>query len=204
MRYLALFCSVLLHPLLLLNLGLASVLKFHPYYQSKFYDTQFYTLVLFIAFTTFLMPLLSVYLLKRFGFVDSLSIEKPKQRLLPYSVIALLLAYAGFNLYKNDFTGLPLVFLLSTIACIFLNILINFKLKISSHAIAAGGLLGLYICLTLLQHISVFNWFLITSILLAGVSGWSRLFLNAHTEKQVYLGYVVGLAVVLPMCYFLG
>jgi hypothetical protein len=204
MRYLALFCSALLHPLLLLNLGLASILKFHPYYQSKFYDAQFYTLTLFIAFTTFLMPVIAVYLLKRFGFVDDLAIDNPKQRLLPYSVIALLLAYAAFNLYRNDFSGLPLVFLLSTIVCIFLNILINFKLKISSHAIASGGLLGLYVCLTLLQHISVFNWLLIVSILLAGVSGWARLSLNAHTEKQVYLGYVVGLVVVLPMCYFLG
>lgn len=204
MRFLALACSVILHPLILLNLGLLSVLKFHPYYQSKFYDAQFYTLAIFILVTTLLMPLLSVFLLKRFGYIDNFAIENPAQRLLPYSIIALLLGYAAFNLYQNDFSGLPLVFLMTTIACIVLNIMINFKFKISSHAIASGGLLGLFISLTLLQHISVFNWFLVGAILIAGISGWSRLSLNAHTEQQVYLGYALGLAVVMPGCYLLA
>jgi hypothetical protein len=202
MRFLALTCSVIFHPLILLVVGLLAILKCHPYYQSKFYDEQFYTIAGFIAVNIVLMPFLAVYLLKRFHFIDDMQMSNPKQRTLPYGVIALLLFYTGFNLYKNEFTGLPLMFLTATIACVVLNIIINFKFTISSHSIASGGLLGLFATLTLLQHISVFNWWLIGSILVAGISGWARLSLNAHTEKQVYLGYMLGLAVVMPVCYF--
>lgn len=204
MRFLALFCSIIFHPLILLNIGILSILKFHPYYLSKFYDAQFYTIAVFIAVNTIVMPFLSVYLLKRFGFVDNIYIENPGQRLLPYTIMALLLGFTAYELYKNDFVGLPLVFLLSTIVCILLNIFINFKFTISSHGIASGGLLGLFITLTLLHHVSEFNWFLVGSILIAGISGWARLSLNSHTEKQLYWGYIVGLAVVIPACYFFG
>jgi len=200
MRFLALFCSVILHPLILLNIGLFSLLKFHPYYQSKFYDEQFYTISMFIAVNTILMPFLSVYLLKRFKIIDSLYMENPKQRFFPYIIMALLLGFTAYELFKNDFTGLPLIFLLSTILCVLLNVVINFKFTISSHAIGAGGLLGLFVFLTLFQHVSVFNWFLVVAILVAGVSGWARLSLNAHSEKQLYLGYLLGLAVVIPVC----
>ncbi len=204
MRYLAFFCSVVLHPLILLTAGLISVLRVHPYYKSKFYDQQFQTIMAFIAVNVIVMPFLAVYLLKRFRFIDNMSIDNPKQRPLPYVIISLLLAYTGFNLYKNEFTGLPLVFLFATVICIILNIVINFRFMISSHAIASGGLLGMFVYLTLLEHVSVFNWFLVGSILIAGLSGWARLRLNAHTEKQVYSGYILGLAVVIPMCYFFG
>jgi hypothetical protein len=202
MKFLALFCSVIFHPLILLNAGLLSILKFHPYYLSKFYDAQFNTIAIFIGVNTVLMPFLSIYLLKRFKFIDSIYIDNPKQRLLPYLIMALLLGFTSYELFKNDFTGLPLVFMIATILCILLNILINFKFVISSHAIASGGLLGLFISLTLIEHVSVFNWFLIASIIIAGINGWARLSLNAHNERQVYLGYVLGLAVVIPACYF--
>ncbi len=204
MRFLALFCSIIFHPLILLNAGLLSVLRFHPYYLSKFYDAQFSTIAIFITINIILMPFLAVYMLKRFKFIDNMYISNPKQRLLPYCIIAILLTYTGFNLSKNEFTGLPLAFLGATIVCIVVNIIINIKFTISSHAIGSGGLLGLFITLTLLEHVSIFNWFLIASILVAGISGWARLSLNAHTEKQVYLGYLVGLGIVMPICYFLG
>jgi hypothetical protein len=202
MKWLARIVSVLFHPLILLNLGLISILLFHPYYVSKFYDAQLYTIMIFIAVNTLLMPFLSIYLLKRFKFIDNMYIRDPKQRSLPYVIIAILLGFTCYELYKNDFAGLPLVFMLATIACILVNVVVNFKFTISSHAIASGGFLGLFIALTVLEHISRFNWFLIGSILIAGTNGWARLYLNEHTEKQVYFGYLVGLAVVIPTCYF--
>jgi hypothetical protein len=190
---------VLFHPLFLLNAGLFAILRFHPYFVSKFYDDQFYTLSMFIAVNTLIMPLLSVYLLKRFKFIDDFRISNPKQRLMPYAIIAMLLAFTTFQLYNNEFYGLPLVFLIATIVCVIFNILINIKFTISSHAIAAGGLIALFLYLTLVEHIAVFNWFLIGSVLAGGLSGWSRLYLNAHSERQVYAGYGLGMITVMVM-----
>jgi len=57
--------------------------------------------------------------------------------------------------------------------------------------------IGLFLFLAFIEHFSQFTLFLLLSILLAGISGWARLSLNAHTERQVYLGYVIGLGVVI-------
>lgn len=199
MKHIANACSVLFHPLFILNAGLFAILRFHPYFVSKFYEDQFYTLSMFIAVNTLIMPMLSVYLLKRFKFIDDFRISNPKQRLMPYAIIAMLLAFTTYQLYNNEFYGLPLVFLIATIVCVILNILINVKFTISSHAIAAGGLIALFLYLTLAEHIAVFNWFLIGSVLAGGLSGWSRLYLNAHSERQVYAGYGLGIITVMVM-----
>lgn len=199
MKRLANICSVIFHPLFLLNAGLFAILRYHPYFLSKFYDDQFYTLSMFIAVNTLVMPLLSVYLLKRFKFVDDFNISNPKQRLMPYTIIAMLLGFTTYQLWKNEFYGLPLVFLIATILCVVANILINIKFTISSHTIGGGGLVALFLHLTLIEHLSVFNVWLLGAILASGLSAWSRLYLNAHTEKQVYTGFGVGVVVVMGM-----
>jgi hypothetical protein len=184
--------SVLTHPLILLNLGLFSILKFHPYYFSKFYDEQFYTLSIYIAINTLLMPLLSMYLLKRFNLISNYILSNAKQRMVPYTVIMLLLSYTAYQLYQNDFSGLPVSFLIGTILCIAINILVNYKWTISSHAIGCGGLVALYFYLTMNSHLNVFMLFLVSLLLVSGFTGWARLKLNAHTTAQLYIGYATG------------
>jgi hypothetical protein len=194
LRNTAKFVSVVTHPLILLNLGLFSILKFHPYYFSKFYEEQFYTLSIYIAINTLLMPLLSMYLLKRFNLISNYILSNAKQRMVPYSVIMLLLTYTAYQLYQNDFSGLPVRFLIGTILCIAINILINYKWTISSHAIGCGGLIALYFYLTMNSHLNVFTMFLVSLLLVSGATGWARLKLNAHTPSQLYVGYGTGFA----------
>lgn len=200
MRTVAQICSFLLHPLLLLNFGLFSILRFHPYYVSKFFESHFFTLSMFIAVNTLIMPLLSVYLLIKFRFVDDFYMKKPAQRLLPYSVLVGLLTFTAYQLVNIELNGLPIVFLLASAFCVLLNVLINFRFVISSHAIGAGGLIALFTYISVFEHISEMNFLLLTAMPAAGLSAWARLLLNAHTEKQVYTGLGLGFAVVLVAC----
>ena len=202
MKWIARSISVILHPLFILNFGLFSLFKFHPYYVSKFYEEQFYTISMFIAVNTLIMPLLSVYLLKRFNFISDFAITDRKQRLMPYTVIVVLLGFTSYQLYQNEVYGLPLKFMLSTIICVVINILLNIKFKVSSHAIASGGLVGLYLFLTMNRHLSVFNPMLVGAVLAAGISAWSRLYLEAHNEKEVYTGFGIGLLVCFVGMFF--
>lgn len=196
MEKLAKLCSILFHPLILLNFGLFSVLRYHPYYVSKFYDTHFYTISMFIAVNTLVMPLLSLFLLKKFGFIDDFYISNPKQRLLPYGILVLLLGFTMYQLNKIELNGLPIIFMGASAVCLILNIIINTRYTISTHAIGAGGFIAMYAYLTMHLHVSSFNPFLIASILATGISLWSRLFLNAHTERQIYSGLALGFSVV--------
>lgn len=191
-KNLAKIVSILTHPLLLLNLGLYSILKFHPYYYSKFYEEQFYTLSIYIAVNTLIMPLLSMFLLKRFNLISNYILSDPKQRMIPYTVIMLLLSYTAYQLYKNDFSGIPVHFLIGTIICLAINIIVNIKWTISSHAIGCGGLIALYFYLTLNNQLNNFTPFLISILIVSGLTGWARLKLNAHTPAQLYVGYITG------------
>lgn len=197
MKKFAYFLSIVFHPLILLNFGLFSVLKFHPYYFSKFYDEQFYTLSMFIAANTMLMPLLSFILLKRFKYISTYELSNPKERTLPYFMVIFFLSFTVYQLYSFDFLGLPIQFLLASIICLFLNIVINFKFKISSHAIGSGGLTALFAFLTIFEHISLFTPFFVGSLLVSGLVLFARLELKAHQQNQVYLGYLLGFVFVL-------
>lgn len=199
MRNLAWFVSAITHPLILMNLGLLSIFTAHPYFVSRYYDTQFLSLSLFMAVNTLLMPLLSMILLKRFRFISDYSISNPKERILPYGILVLLFIFTGFQLFRFQVKGLPLIFLFAATLCILLNILITSRWKISSHTIAAGGLTGLYFYLTLLEHQAGFTNLLMASVLAGGISAWARLTLQAHTEAQIYAGAGLGFATVVGM-----
>lgn len=196
MKYLAWFFSVFFHPLILLNAGIASLLLFHPYYSSKYYDEQLITLVIYMAVNTLVMPLLVVVLLKRFRFLDNYIISTHKQRTFPYVIISILLAVTAYQLYKNEMGGLPMYFLIGSAICLCLNAFITIKFGISSHTIAAGGIIALMFYVVAIQHIAQMEYYLVISILIAGLSGSSRLWLQAHTSKQIYWGYLLGFGVV--------
>lgn len=197
MKSIAWFFSVVLHPLILLNMGFFLLLFFHPYYSSKYYDEQLSTFIIYMLVNSLLMPLLVIVFLKRFKYLDSYIISNHKQRTYPYLIIAALLGITANQLFRNEMGGLLLYFLIGTAICLFLNALITIKFGISSHTIAAGGFIALILYTVAIQHIAQLGWWLIVSIVLAGLSGTSRLLLEAHTKPQIYWGYLLGFAVII-------
>lgn len=204
LRASAWFFSILFHPLLMLNAGLAALLFFHPYYSSKYYDVQLITFVLYLAVNTLVMPLLAILILKRLHFLSSITVPDFKQRALPYIIIAMLLGITAYQLNKNEMTGLPLVFLISAAVSLLMNAAITLKFGISSHGISAGGLVALMLYVCVFQQTDSFTFLLVLSILIAGISGSSRLLLNAHTPAQLYSGYTLGFSVVMICCLILN
>ena len=194
LRSFATVCSILCHPLLLMNFGLFSIMFWHPYFVSKFYETQFYTISMFVSINTLVLPMLSVYLLKRFGLIDDFAMSNPKQRLLPYSIMVGIVGLTMFQLYKIDYTGLPMLFMGACALSLMANVLINLKFKISTHAIGCGGLVALYTLISYREDLILFKGFLIGFVLVSGIVMWARLYLQAHTEKEVYTGFLLGLA----------
>ncbi|MEN9345887.1 MAG: hypothetical protein RLZZ60_1356 [Bacteroidota bacterium] len=186
--------SVLCHPLLLMNFGLFSIMFWHPYFVSKFYETQFYTISMFVSINTLILPMLSVYLLKRFGLIDDFAMSNPKQRLLPYSIMIGIIGLTMFQLYKIDYAGLPMWFMGACAISLMANVLINLKFTISTHGIGTGGLVALYAYISYTEHLLLFKLLLIGFVLVSGIVMWARLYLQAHTEKEVYTGFLLGFA----------
>jgi hypothetical protein len=105
---------------------------------------------------------------------------------------------------------MPTAFLIAALGTtigLFACFLINLFFKISLHATGAGGFVGMVLITMWLYsygafsiwlplvgvcHISI-NLVLMVSVLLAGAVGSARLLLGAHTSKELYAGFVLGL-----------
>ncbi len=135
--------------------------------------------------------------MKRKQLITTLEIKEQKERTLPYFMVFLyyLLTY---TVLRN--TGLPsIVFSLifSGVVGAGLALLVNFSWKISAHSIGVGGLVGAYSGLVLSRTSS--SQLLILLWLLAGAVLSARLILKAHTNSQVYVGFLSGFFVALVL-----
>jgi len=64
--------------------------------------------------------------------------------------------------------------------------------KISAHTTGISGTAGIFAALLFGVDTSLIYIALIVTLFLMGLVGAARLALNAHTEKQVWVGYVIG------------
>jgi membrane-associated phospholipid phosphatase len=62
---------------------------------------------------------------------------------------------------------------------------------VSTHMVGLGGLMGL---VSVLQHFYGLNigGLLVVCMLVSGLVGTARLYLQHHTESQVYAGFMLG------------
>jgi membrane-associated phospholipid phosphatase len=142
---------------------------------------------------TLIIPIILLLILKYRGQIDSLQIEDPTQRTLPY--IYTLFCYGFWAYFLRVTLQLPVFLLLVVIGAIIALLavtMINRKWKISAHLTGIGGLLG-GICSFALNY-SVLPLGLIMGVLaLSLILMYARLYLNAHTPMQIVCGFLLGL-----------
>jgi len=78
---------------------------------------------------------------------------------------------------------------------------INYFWKISLHMLGMGGLTGVFLGFALRIGIDIFP-FLAFLIFLSGLVGYARLKVNSHNPPQVYVGYIVGVVLMIVVYMF--
>ncbi|MGB3947682.1 MAG: phosphatase PAP2 family protein [Bacteroidia bacterium] len=193
--------SYLFHPLLMPTYGFA-LLFYTNNYISTFTAPEVKLVILGITFVfTFLLPAFNVLILLKTGRIKSLEMETNSERLLPY-ISTTLYYFALFYLFFN--AGFPSVFkvvVLGAAICLLLTLLINLKWKISAHAIGIGGTAGVILGIIYRLRLDLELIFMFT-LFLAGIIGFARLKLNAHSPAQVYTGFLLGFLVELLLMIF--
>ena len=99
---------------------------------------------------------------------------------------------------KSTAVEVPLFYqnvLLSLVVAIASAWVVTWKAKISMHMLAQGGIMAVYLRVAMTDQLWDLRW-LSALILGAGLVGWSRLQLKAHTPAQVYTGFLLGLLTV--------
>ena len=175
-----------------------------PSFESGFYqrntlyfltpELKLAILALFGLFS-FLAPALSLLFLKQRKIISSIQVDEQKERSLPMIITALYAAFFAWFLWNKTPQGiLPIqihLFPLGSFAAIIIAIIVNGFEKVSLHGLGAGMFLAFIISYYQIQLYYPLSIIFVSTIL-CGIILSSRLYLQKHTLKQVFLGFGIG------------
>ena len=186
--------SYLFHPLLLPTVGL--LLLFHLDEPGLWLPSTQLQLFLHAVtlLATFFLPLLCVLGLLKFGLIDSLEMRTKEERKLPYLVSAIFYFSESYFLMRLDVPVLIQAMMLGATFLIVSTLVVNIFWKISAHMVGIGGLCGMFLAISYRLQINL-HLPLIVLLIIAGLIGFSRLKLSAHSSAQVYAGFFLGTVV---------
>jgi membrane-associated phospholipid phosphatase len=194
------FTSVIFHPLLIPTFGFLLLFNSDFYFSILPWNAKKYMLLV-VFMSTCVLPAISILILSLSPKFD-LNMEKNTDRVLPL-FISSISYYLGYLLLKR----LPIfpvynVILIGAVLVQIALIPISMRWKISAHAAAIGGLVGVVLGLSFrLQENPV--QLLSLLVLTAGLVGTSRLILEKHTHSQVFAGFCTGFLILTLVITFI-
>lgn len=167
------------------------VLLFFSYlnYTSWVYNLQIIGMVYLF---TVLLPRLAIYLYRRLNGWTRHQLSQRERRIVPY-ILSIscytALLYLMDNLRMPRFTlGIVAGALAIQVVCA----LVNPWLKVSTHAAAAGGVIGAIMAFSLMLNFDPTGG-LCLSVLFSGLVCTSRLILRQHSLTELGVGVLVGI-----------
>lgn len=185
--------SIVLHPVFVPTLVFAFFVIASPSLFFGLTPKNVNMWLISIAYITITFPLLVVFLMWRLKFIETIHMNEPKERYGPL-IASMLFYFWVFWLFHKQFDAHLLIqgFLLGVFFTTVLVFMASIFFKISMHS-AAWGSVATFAIIYSFQGKEHFLPFLIASILIAGLVGSIRLFLQAHTLRQVIAGYIAGI-----------
>lgn len=202
LRSLATIISYVLHPVFLPLIMTWVIYMITPMSFVQ-YEGKLSLVFIQIGVATIFFPLLVVALLKGLGFISSIFMRTQKERIIP--LLATMMCYWWIShVFKSLDAPLVLqVLLRGAYWSIVVLFLCSIFFKISMHTMAAGGMLGMLIVLMIVTPVSMIVP-LVAGILIAGISGTARMLLGAHTQFEIWAGYILGILVMLAAYWYLA
>lgn len=152
-----------------------------------------YLLISIVFFATYIIPLISLIVLKTLGVIKSFQVESINERKIPLFIMLLIFYFLGKSLLNiPDFTELGILFYGTNVSLAIIYLLFSFQIKASLHIMSLSSALGFFLVYGNLQSISILP-IVVILIILTGVLASSRLHLKAHNQKEIYIGFFIGL-----------
>ena len=161
-------------------------------------------LVGLVFLTTFFVPLLSIVMMRLTKNIASFNMHSKEERIFPFSMISLfymITTYLFYLKFRID-PALLLALVVITINVIILTSA-TFFWKVSAHMTGISGLVAIIFAVALKYPAYDYLELLVGSIIVAGLVGSSRLFLNAHTPVEIFTGFVIGFLICFTTFYWL-
>jgi hypothetical protein len=145
----------------------------------------------FVMFTFF--PVVTVLLLKALKFIGTIYLHTQKDRIIPFVACGIWyfwIWYVWHNL--PEYPAAAVQFALAIFIAASIGLLANIYMKVSMHAISIGVMVTLILLLAFTQNIS-FGIYLSVALFIAGLVCTARFIVSDHTQKELYVGLLVGI-----------
>ena len=181
--------SVILHPIVIPTIG---VLLFLSLTSDIIVKERQYLLISIVFFSTYIIPLIFLLILKAIGMIQSLKVETIRERKIPLFLMLMVFYILGKFLYNiPTFKELGILFYSTNISLIIIYFLFFFKIKSSLHIMSMSSLFGFFLIYATTHNLNILPIAIII-ILLTGLLASSRLHLKAHSLLEINLGFFLG------------
>lgn len=200
--------STLFHPLLFTLYILILILFINPYLFGFNHITKAGVIIIYGFVLSFLIPLIGILLLKGTGLISSIKMEKKMERVGPLIVTTIFYLWFYINCKNN--TSIPLIyslFVFGALISVIMSFVINLIIKLSLHMAAIAGFCT-YLFILFFRFgdyvfpASILFKMILVSLIILGVIGMGRLYLRAHSPKEIYIGLLLGV-IAQSIAYFI-
>jgi hypothetical protein len=201
LRFFAKLVSYVFHPLFIPTYVFLTLSLLFP---TDFQVTQrpFKIQLISIFWMSAFFPAFATFLLWKLKFAESILLKTQKERIAPY-IITMVFYWWLWYLSKN-FTDQPFV-LRAFFLGVFLTtppaLVINNFIKISMHAIAVGSA-AMFMIVVAFFYGTQLTLPISVAIFIGGLVCTSRLVISDHTNKEIYLGFGLGVICQLIAAWF--
>ena len=183
------FISTILHPIVVPTLG---VLLYFSFVAQSIEPNEQMLLLGLVFGITYIIPVLALIILKSLGLIRSFQVTTIRERRMPVLLMTLLFYLLGNTLGQfTTFKDLALLFYGTSFSLLCSYLLFALDLKSSLHLLSMGSALGFFLAVMNIYALSLLPVVMVM-ILLTGLVASSRLYLNAHTPKELVSGFSVG------------
>lgn len=182
--------SFLLHPFMIPLYMLLTLLYSETVYSYYPTSVKLYLMGVVLLFS-WIIPGLSILILRHFNLLNNLRIEERRERLLPLLIGAICYLICAMVFARIPSTFLIHKMMMGATLCTLLALLTTTRWKISLHLCSMGGATALLTIMTI-AGMGKLLLPLILIILSSGLLASSRLYLGHHNGLQILAGFSGG------------
>ena len=193
------FFSYLFHPIFIPLLGTLFYVLLDGRYLTL---PQYLILFLQIVIMTILLPIAFFYLLRTFGKIENVMLSDISQRKIPLLLqIMLFTVLIEKSITIDRFPCLHFFFVGGLLSTIFAFLFLHAKFKASIHMIGISSLTVFIIGLGIHNQINTVT-IVAFFVIMNGVVASSRLVMDAHSKKELFVGFLCGVIPQIALLYF--
>lgn len=153
-----------------------------------------------VFLTTFIVPIIIIFLTKKLGMIHSFLMESREERLIPILIVTVFMFPVSSFFKRIPGLSMYYYFIQCSIILSFMTLLVSMRWKVSLHTTGWGCFTAFLMIMTKIS-MKVYLPFFIASILLSGIIASARLYLKSHNDAQIYVGFAMGFILVFVMSF---